>query len=101
MDADEVGNNFPARRNGTQCSSEFFHFLSYLRSSVFICGCSAFMGNSIVNRLPLPTSLCTHTRPPCASAICLTMLKPMPTPGVSRRSRSEEHTSELQSLRHL
>ncbi len=29
-------------------------------------------GNTTRNRLPRPTSLCTSTRPPCASMMCLT-----------------------------
>ena len=33
-----------------------------------------------------PTALRTSTRPPCASTICFTMVKPMPMPWVSRRN---------------
>jgi hypothetical protein len=37
-------------------------------------------GSSMVKRLPWPGSLRTVTRPWCASTMCLTMLKPIPTP---------------------
>src|SRR5258705_5667675 len=46
---------------------------------------------------PTPSACCcrvTSSRPPCSAA-------PSPAPTNSVATRSEEHTSELQSLRHL
>src|SRR5438874_11622407 len=37
-------------------------------------------GIRIVNVLPAPTALWTSTRPPCASAMCLTRVSPRPVP---------------------
>jgi len=41
-------------------------------------------GRTMPNRLPMPHSLCTHTRPPCDSTRCFTIESPNPVPPLAR-----------------
>lgn len=68
--------------------------LVYLKRKEFICRFSNFhlyinensylIGNSIVNVVPIPTSLVTCIEPPCNSTISFATAKPIPFPPVAR-----------------
>jgi hypothetical protein len=69
-----------------QSTAHWQFVLNYQHAFVSVHFDSPFSGSSIVKQLPFPGSLRTRTCPSCASTISLTMLNPIPAPGVLRRS---------------